>query len=339
MNSTQITDSDKSHEQISDGGGDSFAAGLVRLSWQTFKQSWGLVAALVLLIVVFSQASPYFLNTLVLERVVTNASFTLIMATGMTLVIATGGIDVSVGAILALTSMVAATLMNLGFPVFPAAVIGIALGAGIGAVNGSAISYLKLQPFIVTLAMLSLARGMTLIISDGSPSSNLPESFTSLFKGDMVIFIGLGVLVLTMLVMHGTRLGIQIRAIGGNETTCFICGVRVKVLRVGTYAFQGFLAVLAGYTLTASFDSAEPTAGLSTEWLEAIAAPIIGGNTMAGGRARLFGTLMGCLILATMRSGLNISGVPTAWQQVAIGGIIVGAVALDVLSQRKRGGS
>ena len=310
---------------------------ILLLAWQTLRQSWGLIAALLLLVLIFSLTSPYFFNTLVLERVLTNASFTLIMATGMTLVIATGGIDVSVGATLALTSMVTATLMISGLPVLPAVTLGLALGALIGAINGAVISFLRIQAFIATLAMLSLARGLTLIISDGAPASNLPENFSSLFKGDSVIYLGVGSLLLSMLVMQGTRLGIQIRAVGGNETTCVICGVRVNALRIGTYVFQGVLAALAGFALTASFDSAEPTAGLSTEWLEAIAAPIIGGNTMAGGRARLFGTLMGCLILATMRSGLNISGVPTAWQQVAIGGIIVGAVALDVLSQRKRG--
>ncbi len=309
---------------------------MFRLSWRALRESWGLILALAILVLIFSQASPYFLNTLVLERILTNASFTLIMATGMTLVIATGGIDVSIGATLALSSMVAATLMNLGTPVLPAALAGLLLGAGIGAFNGSIISYLKLQPFIATLAMLSLARGMTLIISGGSPAFDLPEAFTSAFKDEMVMVIGLGGLLLTMVVMHRTRLGIQIRGIGGNENTCYICGVRVNALRIGVYAFQGIMAVLAGYTLTASFDAAEPTAGLSTEWLEALAAPIIGGNTMAGGRARLFGTLMGCLILATMRSGLNISGVPTAWQQVAIGGIIVGAVTLDVLTNRKK---
>lgn len=309
---------------------------LMTLSWTAIKQSWGLIAALALLVLIFSQASPYFFNTLVLERVMTNASFTLIMATGMTLVIATGGIDVSVGAILALTSMTAATLMNMGVSVIPAASIGIGLGAMIGATNGALISYLRLQPFILTLATLSIARGLALIISGGSPAFNLPESFTSAFKDEMVIILGFGVLAITMVVMHRTRLGIQIRGVGGNETTCYICGVRVNALRIGVYTFQGILAVLAGYTLTASFDAAEPSAGLSTEWLEAIAAPIIGGNTMAGGRARLFGTLLGCLILATMRSGLNISGVPVAWQQVAIGAIIVGAVALDVLTQKRK---
>lgn len=314
-----------------------FVRSLTVTALHTLRQSWGLIAALAVLVVIFSLSSPYFFSPLVLERVLTNASFTLIMATGMTLVIATGGIDVSVGATLALSSMVAATLMVAGMSVLPAALVGVCLGMAIGAANGAIISYLKLQPFIVTLAMLSLARGMTLIISGGAPAFNLPDAFTSAFKGDMVIVIGLGVLLLTMLVMHRSRLGVQIRAIGGNESTCYICGVRVNALRVGVYCFQGFLAVLAGFTMTASFDAAEPTAGLSTEWLEAIAAPIIGGNTMSGGRARLFGTLMGCLILATMRSGLNISGVPVSWQQVAIGMIIVGAVALDVGTQRRKG--
>ncbi|MEO9781232.1 MAG: ABC transporter permease [Sedimentitalea sp.] len=309
---------------------------MVRLSLTALRESWGLIAALLLLVAIFSFASPWFFNTLVLERVITNASFTLIMAVGMTLVIATGGIDVSVGAVLALTSMTAAMFMIMGVNVVLAAAIGLGLGAVIGAVNGALISYLKLQPFIVTLAALSLARGLTLILSDGTPAMGLPESFTRAFKDEMVVILALAVLVGTMWMMHRTRLGIHIRGIGGNPTTCYICGVPVNGLRIGVYTVQGLLAALAGYTLTASFDAAEPTAGLSTEWLEALAAPIIGGNTMAGGRARLFGTLMGCLILATMRSGLNISGVSVPWQQVAIGAIIVGAVGLDALTQRRR---
>lgn len=311
---------------------------VLRLMGQTLRQSWGLIAALVVLVVIFSQTSPYFFNGLVLDRILTNASFTLIMATGMTLVIATSGIDVSVGATLALTSVVAATLMSLGLHWIPAASIGILLGAAIGAANGSIISYLRLQPFIVTLAMLSLARGLTLIISNGSPVRGISDGFSAAFKGDMVMVIGFSVLILAMIVVHRTRIGVHLRGVGDNEASSYICGIPVNLLRVGVYAVQGAPAVLAGYTLTASFNGAEPTAGLSTEWLEALAAPIIGGNTMAGGRIRLFGTLMGCLLLATMRSGLNISGVPVAWQQIAIGLIIVAAVALDVFIQPKKRG-
>ncbi len=263
------------------------------------------------------------------------------MATGMTLVIATGGIDVSVGATLALSSMVTAIALTSGVPIPVSIVFGLGVGLFIGTLNGVVISRLKLQPFIVTLAMLSLARGMTLILSGGAPVSNLPEGFGDFFSGsghpDNVIYFGFGALLLAMFVMHRTRLGAHIRAIGGSEQTSFICGVAVDRLRIGVYAAQSVLAVLAGFTFMASFDAAEPTAGLSTEWLEAIAAPIIGGNALNGGRARLFGTLLGCFILSTMRSGLNISGVPVAWQQIAIGAIIIGAVALDVFTQKQRG--
>ncbi len=313
--------------------------GMIDLSWRAIKESWGLIAALAVLVAIFSMASPYFFNSYSAAGIIEHASFTLILAVGMTLVIATGGIDVSVGATLAVTSMVAALCMTSGVPVVVAVLIGFLVGGGIGAANGLIISRLRLQPFIVTLAMLSLARGMTLILSDGYSIGNLPEGFGDAFSGgtpSKVILFGFGVLAATMWVMHRTPWGIQIRSIGGNDVTSFICGVRVNVVRVAVYVFQALLAVLAGFTLTASFDAAEPTAGLSTEWLEAIAAPIIGGNALAGGRARLFGTLMGCLILSTMRSGLNISGVPVAWQQVAIGAIIVGAVALDFLTRNRK---
>lgn len=304
------------------------------------RDCWGLCVALGLLVIVFSFASEYFFSFYTFSGIVEHASFTLILATGMTLVIATGGIDVSVGATLALTSMVTALMMVAGVPVLVAVSLGFALGATIGAINGLVIDRLKLQPFIVTLAMLSLARGLTLILSNGYPVSNLPESFADVFAAntapDSVVYFGFGVFFLAVFVMHRSRFGIHIRSIGGSETTSYICGVRVGTLRVWVYVVQALLATLAGFTFMASLDAAEPSAGLSTEWLEAIAAPIIGGNALAGGRARLFGTLLGCLILATMRSGLNISGVPVAWQQVAIGSIIILAVAIDNLS-RSRG--
>ena len=304
------------------------------------RDSWGLCVTLVLLVVVFSFASDYFFSFYTFSGIVEHASFTLILATGMTLVIATGGIDVSVGATLALTSMVTAMMMVAGVPVALAVAVGFGTGALIGAINGVVIDWLKLQPFIVTLAMLSLARGLTLILSNGYPVSDLPESFAAVFAAntspDSVVYFGFGVFILTVFAMHRTRFGIHIRSIGGSETTSYICGIRVGALRVWVYVIQALLATLAGFTFMASLDAAEPSAGLSTEWLEAIAAPIIGGNALTGGRARLFGTLLGCFILSTMRSGLNISGVPVAWQQVAIGTIIILAVALDNLS-RKRG--
>lgn len=313
--------------------------GMATLSARALKESWGLLVALALLVLIFSLSSPYFFNAYAAKGIIEHAAFTLILATGMTLVIATGGIDVSVGATLAVTSMVTALAMTSGVPVWVSVLLGFATGAVIGMINGVLVSSLKLQSFIVTLAMLSLARGMTLILSDGYSVSNLPESFGDTFSGgspSRVVLFGFGVLLATMFVLHRTRYGIQIRSIGGNETTSYICGVRVNFVRVSVYVFQAILAVLAGLTLTASFDAAEPTAGLSTEWLEAIAAPIIGGNALAGGRARLFGTLIGCFILSTMRSGLNISGVPVAWQQVAIGTIIVGAVAIDAFSSKRK---
>ncbi len=319
------------NRSISDMGG-----AMMHLAWRAIRESWGLLVALLCLIALFSLISPYFFNSYAAEGIIKHASFTLIMAIGMTLVIATGGIDVSVGATLALTSMVSALAMTSGVPVLLSVFLGLLLGAGIGALNGGLISGLKLQAFIVTLAMLSLARGLTLILSDGSPVSNLPDAFGDFFGGENVIPLSFGLLLIVMYVIHQTRYGIQIRGIGSSEATCYICGVQVSLVRIGVYAFQGVLATIAGFTLSASFDAAEPTAGLSTEWLEAIAAPIIGGNALAGGRIRLFGMVLGCLILATMRSGLNISGVPVSWQQVAIGMIIVAAVALDVLTHRRR---
>jgi ribose transport system permease protein len=231
-------------------------------------------------------------------------------------------------------------MMVAGVPVALAVALGFGTGALIGAINGAIIDRLKLQPFIVTLAMLSLARGLTLILSNGYPVSDLPESFAAVFAAntspDSVVYFGFGVFFLTVFAMHRSRFGIHIRSIGGSETTSYICGIRVGALRIWVYVIQALLATLAGFTFMASLDAAEPSAGLSTEWLEAIAAPIIGGNALTGGRARLFGTLLGCFILSTMRSGLNISGVPVAWQQVAIGTIIILAVALDNFS-RKRG--
>ena len=306
-----------------------------KLILNIFRENWGIILALILLNVFFTIASPYYLTFYNFNNMFHHAAFTLIMATGMLMVIATGGIDVSIGSNMALSGLVTANLFMIGMPVFFAAITGLLLGMLIGSINGMLITRLNLQPLIVTLAMLSILRGASLVISGGYAVEGLPENFLNVFAGHGMIknslFIGIGVVVIGSFVIYKTPFGIYLKSIGANEDCSYICGINVKRLKTITYSIQGGLAVLGSLVFMASVDAAEPSAGLSTEWMEAIAAPIIGGNHLDGGKANVPGMIIGALILSTIRSGLNIIRVNPAYQQVVMGFVIIIAVIVDAL--------
>jgi len=303
-------------------------------------QSWGILSMLIALNVFFSIASPYYFSLYNFVSMLHHAAFMMIMATGMVMVIATGGIDVSIGSNMAFTGMVVANLLVRGFPVPLSILLGLGLGILIGVLNGTFIAKLNLQPLIVTLAMLSIFRGATLVVSSGYAVTGLPEGFLNVFAGKGMIqnsvYIGVGAAVLGAVLLAQTPFGLYARAVGGNEECIYVCGINTRRIKILAYSIQGALAALASLTFMASVDGAEPSAGLSTEWMEAIAASILGGNQLSGGTARIFGMVIGTLILSTIRSGLNIIRVPPAYQQVAIGLVLVAAVIADSLRSRRR---
>ncbi|MDF2706739.1 ABC transporter permease [Nonomuraea muscovyensis] len=300
----------------------------------------GSLAALVVLIVALSLMSGDFLTVTNLLNVGVQAAVTAILAFGSTFVIITGGIDLSVGAVAALSAMVLAwTAADTGLPWPVATVVALAVGVGCGLVNAVLIAYGKLPPFIATLAMLGVARGLALVVSQGSPIE-MPEQVSHL--GDTIGgYLPVPVLVMALMgviaavVLNRTYTGRAMYAIGGNEEAARLSGIAVGRQKLITYALSGVFAAVAGIVLASRLASAQPQAAAGYE-LDAIAAVVIGGASLSGGKGRALGTLVGALILAVLRNGLNLLSVSAFWQQVVIGVVIALAVLLDTL--RRRGG-
>ncbi|GGS50629.1 ABC transporter permease/substrate-binding protein [Streptomyces violaceus] len=300
----------------------------------------GALTALIVLVIAMSALSGDFLTTDNLLNVGVQAAVTAILAFGVTFVIVSAGIDLSVGSVAALSATVLAwTATSAGVPVFVAVLLAIATGIACGLVNGILISYGKLPPFIATLAMLSVARGLSLVISEGSPIA-LPDSVSHL--GDtlggwlpvpVLVMIVMGLI--AAFVLGRTYIGRSMYAIGGNEEAARLSGLRVKKQKLAIYAFSGVFAAVAGVVLAARLSSAQPQAADGYE-LDAIAAVVIGGASLAGGTGKASGTLIGALILAVLRNGLNLLNVSAFWQQVVIGVVIALAVLLDT-ARRKAG--
>ncbi|MEU5878924.1 substrate-binding domain-containing protein [Spirillospora sp. NPDC047279] len=298
----------------------------------------GALAGLVILVVALALLSGDFLTVDNLLNVGVQAAVVAILAFGVTFVIVTGGIDLSVGAVAALSAVVLAwTATDHGVPWPIALVLAIAVGVAAGLVNGVLITYGKLPPFIATLAMLGIARGLALVISEGSPIA-LPDAVTRL--GDTIgSYLPVPVIVmavmglLTALILARTYPGRAMYAIGGNEEAARLSGIKVSRQKLLTYALSGAFAAVAGIVLAARLSSAQPQAASGYE-LDAIAAVVIGGASLSGGKGKAFGTLVGALILAVLRNGLNLLSVNAFWQQVVIGVVIALAVLLDTLRRR-----
>ncbi|MEV4363795.1 ABC transporter permease [Nonomuraea sp. NPDC004186] len=298
----------------------------------------GSVAALVVLVVALSLLSGDFLTVTNLLNVGVQAAVTAILAFGSTFVIITSGIDLSVGAVAALSAIVLAwTAADSGLPWPLATLVALAVGIGCGLVNAALIAYGKLPPFIATLAMLGVARGLALVVSQGSPIE-MPEAVSHL--GDTVGgYLPVPVLVMALMgviaavVLNRTYAGRAMYAIGGNEEAARLSGIAVSRQKLVTYALSGAFAAVAGIVLASRLASAQPQAASGYE-LDAIAAVVIGGASLSGGKGRALGTLVGALILAVLRNGLNLLSVSAFWQQVVIGVVIALAVLLDTLRRR-----
>ncbi|MFI6098361.1 ABC transporter permease [Lentzea sp. NPDC051213] len=301
---------------------------MTTISIRKYASENGALAGLLLLALVIAIMQPAFLNAQNLLNVGVQAAVIAIMAFGMTFVVVAGGIDLSVGSIAALAAMVGA---------LTAGPLGLVIGALCGLVNGALVSYGKLPPFIATLAMLSVARGLTLVFSEGQPhetdalvtflGSNLAPSLP-LPLLLMLLFFGVTGLILTR-----TNLGRRMYAIGGNEEAAKLSGIDVRKQKLWIYALSGLFAAAAGLVLAGRLGSAGPQAAVGYE-LDAIAAVVIGGASLSGGVGRATGTLVGALVLAVLRNGLNLLQVPPFWQQVVIGAVIALAALLDSLRRR-----
>ncbi|PKG45057.1 ribose ABC transporter permease [Planococcus sp. MB-3u-09] len=290
---------------------------------------------LILIIIIITAINPSFLSMSNILNVLRQVSINALIAFGMTFVILTGGIDLSVGSILALTGAVTAGMMASGIDPILAMLLGLFLGAVLGAINGVIIAKGKVAPFIATLATMTIYRGLTLVYTEGRPISGLGDSmaFQMLGKG---YFLGIPVPVVTMLISFGilyfilkkTTFGRRVYAVGGNEEASVLSGINADRIKIYVYSLVGALAGLASLILTSRLNSAQPTAGQMFE-LDAIAAVVLGGTSLTGGRGWIVGTLIGALIIGVLNNGLNLIGVSSFFQQVVKGAVILLAVLLD----------
>lgn len=303
--------------------------------WRTrdLLRRYGMVLAFALLVVALSVLSSSFLTVSNILNVARQVSINAIIAAGMTFVILTGGIDLSVGSALAFSGAIIAGLLSTGRPVVLAILAGLTVGGLLGLVNGLIISRGKVQPFIATLAMLTIARGATLVYTDGRPITGLPDAFVWLGAGEVgqvpvpVIIMAL-VFALCYIVLTRTVLGRYVYAIGGNEEAARLSGVNVTFYKTLVYVISGVLSTTSAIILTARLNSAQPTAGSGFE-LDAIAAVVLGGTTLAGGEGGIGGTLLGAFIIGVLNNGLNLLNVSSFYQQVVKGVVILLAVLLD----------
>ncbi len=300
--------------------------------------------ALILMVVAMSLASHSFFTTDNVFNVLRQISINLCLSLGMTLVILSGGIDLSVGSILALSGAVAAGLLKNGLALHPlnlliqftvpgAIVAGALTGAALGWINGACITWLRLPPFVATLGMLSIARGLTMLWTGGFPITGLGDAFDFPGTGRLWIipvpvWISAGLVLLFIGLTLRTRFGRHLYAVGGNERAAALSGLSVCRIKIMVYTLCGTLAGLAGLLVTARLDSATPNAGIGYE-LDSIAAVVIGGTSLSGGKGSIAGTVLGCLIIGVLNNGLFLLNVSPFWQQVIKGAVILAAVAVD----------
>jgi ribose transport system permease protein len=302
-------------------------------------RQFGTVIGLAALGLVLWILTPHFLTVSNLLNIAEQTSINATVAVGMTFVILSGGIDLSVGSIVALSGVVLGTALQGGQPIPVALLVALLVGLACGLVNGALISWGGLPPFIVTLGTMSIARGAALLYTEGRPVSGFDPSFRVLATG-RVGFVPAPVIamVLVYVVAHfaltRTTFGRYVYAIGGNEEATRLSGVAIRFHKTMIYGVSGLTSAAAAIILTARLNSAQPIAGMMYE-LDAIAATVIGGTSLMGGEGSLGGTLVGALIMGVLRNGLNLLGVSSFLQQIVIGGVIVVAVLLDTVLKRK----
>jgi len=304
-------------------------------NYKNFLEKYGILIAFLALFIVMAAMRPHTFLTINNQlNIVRQVSINGIMAIGMTFVIITGGIDLSVGSMLAYASIVACRFAHPGeYPIIVPIVIALVIGSFLGSINGIIIAKGKVAPFIATLGMMTVARGLTQLFNGGRPINNLSDTFNFIGGGSvggipLPVIIFVCVIALGWFLLHHTRFGRYVYAIGGNETTAKISGINVNKIYILVYTLMGLLSALSGIVLSARVETATVIAGTGYE-LDAIAAVIIGGTSAAGGKGTIFGTIIGVLIMGVLSNGLDLIGVSSYYQQIIKGIIIVGAVLLD----------
>lgn len=305
-----------------------------------FMETVGPFAALVILGVIFALINPRFILPINLISIVRQAAIYIILAVGMTFVITGAGIDLSIGSILAVCTVVAGSLLkDSGWPLIPVIFVTLGLGTGIGLINGLVVTRLLLPPFIATLGMMVTLRGIALVHSSGRIYYAFPAPLLALGRGMIFgvlpapVAIAFSIVFLGYVFFAWTKFGQYCIAIGGNKEAARLAGINIYRVETLTYALMGFLAALAGIVLMGRIDSSQAIIGANME-IHTIAAVIIGGTSLFGGRGSISGSVIGAVILAVIANGLILADVSFFWQQVVTGLIIIGAVTLSILRER-----
>jgi ribose transport system permease protein len=299
-----------------------------------------MVIVLVIVMIYFASQNDRFATIQNFRTILIAAAPFALVALGQTLVILTGGIDLSVGSVIAVSAMSAAWL-SLAMPdrIWLAMLLAIVAGAFAGLVNGLVIAYLNVTPFVATLGMLTIASGFAYVIGGGAPINGLPKDFgfianEKIFGFQLPVYIMIAGFIILGLLMKYSSFGMRIYAVGGNRTAAEVAGVNAKRVLIGVYVISGFLAGVSGVILASRVISGPPNLGAGYE-LDAIAAVVIGGASLMGGRGTVWGTLLGLLLIQTLNNGLDILVIPAYWQMVISGVLIVSAVAVDMWATRR----
>jgi len=305
---------------------------------RVYMQELGSLAALAVLVIILSIMSSDFRTVNNFLSLVRQSSVNGLIAFGMTVVILTGGIDLSVGSVLALSASLCAMMISSGINAGVAMALSLVIGLVLGSISGVMVAYGRLQPFIATLITMTVYRGVTMIITGGKPVSRLGENplLENIGRGELVgipvpVWILAVIFLIFLFMLKRMTIGRKIYAVGSNDRAAHLAGVNISGVRILVYAISGVMSALAGLILLSRLGSAQPTLGTGYE-LDAIAAVAVGGCSMSGGRGQIYGTLIGVLIIAVLNNGLNIMGVSSYYQEVVRGLVILFAV----LSDRKR---
>ncbi len=305
-------------------------------------KKYGIYIGFFLLCIVLAILSPTFLNPRNIVNILRQTSINGVLAIGMTFVIITGGIDLSVGSVVALSAVISATFAQEanGLPLVVPVFMALLVGSTCGLTNGLLIAKTRIAPFVATLGMMTIARGLALVTSAGRPVISLSESYRILGRGT---FLGMPVPVLLFLLALGTgyfvltqtRFGRHVYALGGNELSAKYSGVRITRVQILVYVISGFTAAISGLILSSRVMSGSPVAGVAYE-LDAIAAVVIGGTSLSGGVGSLIGSFVGALMIGVINNGLDLLNVSSYFQQIVKGVIIILAVVLDQRSHQKQ---
>ncbi len=302
------------------------------------------LGALVILLVFFSITVPHFASANNYIDILTATAVNGVLATGVTFVIITGGIDLSVGTAMTFTTVVMGLVsVQMGLPIWIGMLSALLSGMLVGVANGTLIAYAKLPPFIATLGMLNITRGLAQVLSDvkpiyfDDPSVNLSAIFMAkpIFGIPNIVWLMFGGAVLAWVILNKTILGRYTFALGSNEEATRLSGVNVNKWKVIVYVTDGFFVVLAGIIVASRMNSAQPSVGMGYE-LDAIAAAVIGGTSLSGGEGSIVGTIIGAFIISTLQIGLSVAGIPDQGKLVITGFVVIGAVWLDILRRRSR---